>query len=67
MVHLGEGLLKFRKERKQRLQLKDGLWSIRVMMDFKESRLRQWNIMNKLGAIKYVSVYGRKEILFRTK
>jgi len=56
MVHLGEGLLKFRKERKQRLQLKDGLWSIRVMMDFKESRLRQWNIMNNLGAIKYVSV-----------
>jgi hypothetical protein len=34
---------------------------------FKELRLRQWNMMNKPGAIEYVSVYGRKEILLRMK
>jgi len=40
------------EERQERLQPKDVLWSIRVMVDFKESRLCQWSVMNKLGAIK---------------
>ena len=57
MVLWGEGLLKFRKERQERPRVKDDLWSIRVRMDFKESRLHQCNMMNKLDAIKYVSVY----------
>ena len=63
----GSSLLRFHKKRQERLWLKGDLWSIRVMMNFRESRLQQSNMMNKLDAIKYVSVYGRKEILLRMR